>query len=218
MWEGYGERYVGAILLHSSALLNPAHGDVRHLPSLLTITCNFVSLHKNKKTEICKLVLNFRLLCVSILPINSDSNCFRHSLMTLQFETLMTKLIPHTIKCVCFAFIIYPLNVTKCHHFVPCWATISHCWATRLPSLVAHWATTFQSNLVSPALRINILFFTILRLSTYRLLATMHYYSWADLEGSPWVRDSQKSWQTPGIHLTTSPAVSQIFTDRFMQI
>ena len=32
--------------------------------------------------------------------------------MTLLFETLMTKLIPHTIKCVCFAFIIYPPNVT----------------------------------------------------------------------------------------------------------
>ena len=63
----------------------------------------------------------------------------------------MTKLIPHTIKRVCFAFIIYPPNVTKCHHFVPCWATTSHCWATRLLSLVAHWATTFQSNLVSPA-------------------------------------------------------------------
>ena len=46
------------------------------------------------------------------------------TLLTLLFETLMTKLIPHTIKCVCFAFIIYPPNVTKCHHFVPCWATI----------------------------------------------------------------------------------------------
>ena len=44
-------------LLHSSALLNPAHGDMRHLPSLLTITCNFSS-HKNKKNEICKLVLS----------------------------------------------------------------------------------------------------------------------------------------------------------------
>ena len=31
-------------LLHSPALLTPAHGDVRHLPSLLTITSNFVSL------------------------------------------------------------------------------------------------------------------------------------------------------------------------------
>ena len=45
-------------LLHRSALLNPAHGDVRHLPSLLTITCNFVSLltvssahTKTKKTK-----------------------------------------------------------------------------------------------------------------------------------------------------------------------
>ena len=32
-----------------------------------------------------------------------------------------------------------------------CWATTSHCWATRLLYLVAHWATTFQSNLASPA-------------------------------------------------------------------
>ena len=47
-----------APLLHSTALLNPAHGDVRHLPSLLTITCNFVSLltvssahTKTKKTK-----------------------------------------------------------------------------------------------------------------------------------------------------------------------
>ena len=45
-------------LLHSSALLNPAHGDVRHLSSLRTITCNFVSLltvssahTKTKKTK-----------------------------------------------------------------------------------------------------------------------------------------------------------------------
>ena len=45
-------------LLHSSALLNPAHGDVRYLPSFLTITCNFVSLltvssahTKTKKTK-----------------------------------------------------------------------------------------------------------------------------------------------------------------------
>ena len=48
-----------------SALLNPAHGDVRHLPSLLTITCNFVSLltvssahTKTERNEICKLVLS----------------------------------------------------------------------------------------------------------------------------------------------------------------
>ena len=33
-----------------------------------------------------------------------------------------------------------------------CRATTSHCWATRVLSLVAHWATTFQSNLVSPVL------------------------------------------------------------------
>ena len=52
-------------LLHSSALLNPAHGDVRHLPSLLTISCNFVSLlmvssahTKTKKNENCKFVLS----------------------------------------------------------------------------------------------------------------------------------------------------------------
>ena len=32
-----------------------------------------------------------------------------------------------------------------------CWATTSHCWATRLLYLVAQWATTFQSNLASPA-------------------------------------------------------------------
>ena len=31
-----------------------------------------------------------------------------------------------------------------------CRATTSHCWATRVLSLVAHWATTFQSNLASP--------------------------------------------------------------------
>ena len=30
-------------------------------------------------------------------------------------------------------------------------ATISYCWATRLISLVAHWATTCQSMLASPA-------------------------------------------------------------------
>ena len=34
------------------------------------------------------------------------------TLLTLLFETLMTKLMPHTIKCVCFAFIIYPPNAT----------------------------------------------------------------------------------------------------------
>ena len=33
-------------------------------------------------------------------------------------------------------------------------ATTSYCWATRLISLVAHWATTFQSNLASPATRV----------------------------------------------------------------
>ena len=47
-------------------------------------------------------------------------------------------------------FCLYNLP-SKCHHFVPCWATTSQCWATRLLSFVAHWATTFQSNLVSPA-------------------------------------------------------------------
>ena len=67
----------------------------------------------------------------------------------------MTKLIPHTIKCVCFAYIIYPPNVTKCHHFAPCWATISHCWATRLL-----WATTGQppSNQIRYALNTHPVF------------------------------------------------------------
>ena len=32
-------------------------------------------------------------------------------------------------------------------HALPCWATTSHCCATRL----LYWATTFQSNLASPA-------------------------------------------------------------------
>ena len=94
------------------------------------------------------------------------------TLLTLLFETLMTKLIPHTIKCVCFAFIIYPPNVTKCHHFVPCWATTSHCWATRLLSLVAHWATTFQSNSVSPEFRIH---------PTLFVMVTLRVMVWRDL-------------------------------------
>ena len=67
MWEEIRSVLASKLgpLLHSSALLNPAHGDVRHLPSLLTITCNFVSLltvssahTKTKKNEICKLVLS----------------------------------------------------------------------------------------------------------------------------------------------------------------
>ena len=59
-------------LLHSSALLNPAHGDVRHLPSLLTITCNFVSLltvssahtktKKKKSVNLCSAQLISALL------------------------------------------------------------------------------------------------------------------------------------------------------------
>ena len=41
-------------------------------------------------------------------------------------------------------------------HALPCWATTSHCRATRLLYLVAQWATTFQSNLASPAISLTL--------------------------------------------------------------
>ena len=76
-----------------------------------------------------------------------------HVMLTLLFEILTflfgwgKKINPSTNKCVCFAFITLQMPP-----FCPLQsrATTSYCWATRLISLVAHWATTFQSNLASP--------------------------------------------------------------------
>ena len=80
-----------------------------------------------------------------------------HVTLTLLFEILTFlfgwgKKNPSTNKCVCFAFITLQMPPFRP---LQSRATTSYCWATRMISLVAHWATTFQSNLASPVLIVS---------------------------------------------------------------
>ena len=70
-----------------------------------------------------------------------------HVTLTLLFEILTFLFGWGKNKCVRFAFITLQMPPFRP---LQSRATTSYCWATRLISLVAHWATTFQSNLASP--------------------------------------------------------------------
>ena len=85
-------------------------------------------------------------------PISAHTNTFDCYAFHIQINVTIV-LLPFTLQMLPF-------------HALPCWATTSHCRATRLLYLVAHWATTFQSNLASPEVTLLVYFFNSLRPKT----------------------------------------------------